>query len=186
MSRIIDNLIAFKMLTMLITPFEKTPAFKLGIIDATGHNVIKPSKFTTDDQKEAYSYLIRLIFNIKKLLGKLPGGDSNIKNLIAAYWMVKETYQHKKSLVNLEEDLIALVNSNVILVEEQISVKKFLRKLQEDGEGGAPANSTGGPGADPVSVKQTVISKKAAKKYKEGNVTPSPIIGMARRPKPVE
>ena len=183
MSRIIDNLIAFKMLTMLITPFEKTPAFKLGIIDATGHNLIKPSKFTTDDQKEAYSYLIRLIFNIKKLLGKLPGGDSNIKNLIAAYWMVKETYQHKKSLVNLEEDLIALVNSNVILVEEQISVKKFLRKLQEDGEGGGGIGNVTGAG---VSTDKTVVSKKAAKKYKEGNSTPTPIIGMAKRAPPVE
>jgi hypothetical protein len=34
MSRIVDNLIAYRILKMLVTNFDDTEAFKLGIIDA--------------------------------------------------------------------------------------------------------------------------------------------------------
>ena len=36
MSRTIDNVIAFRILYMLVTPFDATDAFRLGIIDANG------------------------------------------------------------------------------------------------------------------------------------------------------
>ena len=91
MARIVDNLIAYRILSMLVTPFEETDAYKLGIIDKDGHNLIKPSKLTMSEQKDAYSYLTRLVFNMKKIINKLPGSDSRIRNLIAAFWLVKES-----------------------------------------------------------------------------------------------
>ena len=36
-----DNLIAFKILHMLVTPFENTDAYKFGIIDKDGHPLRK-------------------------------------------------------------------------------------------------------------------------------------------------
>ena len=36
MSRIVDNLVAYRILSMLVTPFDETEAYKLGIIDAHG------------------------------------------------------------------------------------------------------------------------------------------------------
>ena len=83
MSRIIDNLIAYRILSMLVTPFTDTTAFKLNIIDASGKNLKKASTLKTSEERDAYSYLHRLVFNMKKILLKLPGGDSKIKNLIA-------------------------------------------------------------------------------------------------------
>lgn len=162
-SRLIDNLIAAKLLYMLVTPFDKTDAFKLGIIDAKG-KVLRPANtLKNDKEKDAYNYLTRLIFNVKRLINKLPGGENNLKNLTAAYFMVKEKYEGRSSYIN-EKQFTALVEKldRVTLVEEQIAVEKAL-KLQEEGEGGAPANVTGAG----VSTDKPVVKKKDIKKYQK-------------------
>jgi hypothetical protein len=143
--RIVDNLIAYRILSMLVTPFEKSDAFKLGIIDAKGKILKKQSQLTTSEERDAYTYLQRLVFNLKRLLNKLPGGDKYTKNLIAAYFLIKESYQNSNDS-NLDQRFHTLLETidqkNIILVEEEIMVKKF---LYEEGEGGAiAANNTSG------------------------------------------
>jgi hypothetical protein len=56
MSRTIDNLIAYKVLRMLVTNFTDTEAFKLGIIDAKGKNLRKANTLTTTEEKDAYTF----------------------------------------------------------------------------------------------------------------------------------
>lgn len=176
MSRIIDNLIAYKILTMLITPFEETEAYKLGIIDKDGKNLIKTSKMDSSDQKESYSYLTRLVFNVKKIINRLPGGDSRLKNLVAALWMVKESYENKRTV--MFEDYNKLLRSNVVLVEEEIQVREFLeqkkQELDEDGVGAAVVNTTGAA----VSTDIAVPKKKDVDKYKVKNLG---VLSMTRR-----
>jgi len=152
-SRMIDNLIAVRMLYMLVTPFEKTKAYELGIIDADGKILRKASELTTDDEKDAYNYLTRLVFNVKRLINKLPGGESKLKNFVAAYFLIKESYKKKSTIVN-EEELIRLCEQDIILVEEQIQVEKILEEIA--------ANATGAA----VSTNEPVIKKKDLKKYK--------------------
>ena len=41
MSRVIDALVAYRVLKLLVTPFNKTKAFALGIIDEKGKVLIK-------------------------------------------------------------------------------------------------------------------------------------------------
>lgn len=120
---------------MLVTPFNQTDAFKLGIIDADGTLLIKPSNFETVEQKEAYTYLDRLVFNLKRMLSKLPGGDSKLKNIVAAFYLIKEAYENVTQID--ENKLVKLVESDVVLIEEHLIVKDFL--LSED----APTNSAG-------------------------------------------
>ena len=84
MSRLIDNLVAYRILTMLIKPFDDTQAYKLGIIDAKGKNLRKSSTLKTSAEKDAYTYLNRLVFNMKKIINRLPGGESKLKSLVAA------------------------------------------------------------------------------------------------------
>lgn len=165
MSRIVDNLIAYRVLSMMVTPFEDTAAFKLGIIDKTGKNLKKTSELRTSEERDAYTYLNRLVFNMKKIINRLPGGESKLKTIIAALFLVKEYYTNKDRTTSLMEDkylrlLEKMEKDGVILVEEEIEVKKFLSKLQEEGEGGAPANNTAG-----ASVNEPVIKKKDVKKY---------------------
>ena len=145
MSRIVDNLIAYKILSMLVTPFDKTDAFRLGIIDASGKVLIPSKDLKTEEEKTAYDYLHRLVFNIKRLLNRLPGGDNLTKNLVAAYFLVKESYETYNTLdaENRFDQLLEYVDANnLILVEETIIVQRFL-------EDGAIANVTGAGIANP-------------------------------------
>ena len=71
MSRVIDAFIAYRILKLLVTPFNKTDAFKLGIIDDKGKVLIKSKQITNQRQRKAYTLLIRFVFNLKKLLAKV-------------------------------------------------------------------------------------------------------------------
>lgn len=180
MSRVIDNLIAYRVLSMLVKPIVDTDAYKLGIVDNKGRNLIKPSQFENEQQRNAYTYLHRLVFNMKKIINKLPGGENKIKSLVAAYFLIKEYYEkNDRSTSMMEDKFIRIMESNVVLVEETILIEKIKKELDEDGEGGAPANSTGAA----VSTDAPAIKKKDISKYKQANA--GAIIGMSRRAKPV-
>ena len=45
MGRVIDALIAYRLLKLLVTPFKKTKAYQLGIIDDKGKVLIKAKEF---------------------------------------------------------------------------------------------------------------------------------------------
>jgi hypothetical protein len=143
---------------MLVTPFEETSAYRLGIIDKTGKNLKKASSLKTTEEKDAYSYLHRLVFNMKKIINKLPGGESKLKSLIAALFLVKEYYESGSRTTSLMEEryskIMEVLKNNVTLVEEENSVKRF---LNEEGI----ANVTGAA----VSTDQPKIDKKNIKKY---------------------
>ena len=71
MSRVIDALVAYRVLKLLVTPFNKTKAFELGIIDEKG-KVLKKSKQIKDPkERNAYTLLIRFVFNLKRMLAKV-------------------------------------------------------------------------------------------------------------------
>lgn len=164
-SRIIDNLIAYRILYMLVTPFKDTKAYKLGIIDDKGTNLRKMSTLKTSEERDAYTYLNRLVFNMKKIIAKLPGGDSKLTNLVAALFLVKEYYVSKDRTTSLMEHrlqhVLEEVNKGVVFVEEEIELSRFLT-LQEEGEGGVPTNNTSGAAVD-----QPKIGKKNIKKYQQ-------------------
>jgi len=157
MSRIVDNLIAYKILTMLVTNFEDTKAYKLGIIDKSGKNLKKASTLKTTEEKDAYTYLQRLVFNMKKIINKI-GGENKLKSLVAALWLVKETYESgSRSTALMEEkfdNIMKLLDNRVSLAEEEILVKKFLADE-------APANATGAA----VSTDAPKIDKKNIKQF---------------------
>lgn len=150
MSQLVDNLIAFRILYKLVEPFDKTDAFKLGIIDKDGKLLRDADSLKTQDEKDAYNYLTRLVFNLKRLLAKLPGGSSKLSSLVASYFLIKESI-NTKNFDNIEERFLTLhtsLNENVCLVEEQLLVEKFLVLMADDllsEEGGAavPTNSVG-------------------------------------------
>ena len=176
MSQIVDNLIAYRVLTMLIKPFSETDAFKLGIIDNKGKNLIKPSSLSTTEEKSAYTFLHRLVFNMKKIINKLPGGESKLKSFISAYFLIREYYEkNDRSTSMMEQKFHKLMQTDAILAEEAILVEKFIKKIEEDGEGGAPANVTGAG----VSTDIPVPKKKDLDKYKQTNQ--AGVVSMARR-----
>lgn len=84
MSRIIDTYTVYKIIKKLTTDWEDTEAFKLGIIDDDGKVLRKYKTLDTNKEKEAYTVLDRFVFNMKRLLQKLPGGRSKFGSYAAA------------------------------------------------------------------------------------------------------
>lgn len=175
MSRIVDNLIAYRILTMLVQPFKETKAYQLGIVDETGKVLKKTADLKTSEEKDAYTYLHRLVFKMKRIINRLPGGESRLRNIVAAYWLVKESYESgDRSTSQIQQkfdDVIKLMHNNVILAEEEITVRQYL-KIFEDigGAAGAPANATGAG----VSTDIPVI-RKNGRKFASFNVSPEVI-----------
>ena len=95
MGRAIDSLIVFRFLKLLVTPFDKTKAYELGIIDERGKNLRKANKLNTEEERESYTILHRLVFNIKKLIEKVPGGKTKLGSYAAALFLIKEHTKDK-------------------------------------------------------------------------------------------
>ena len=131
MADVADLVLIYQFIKRLTTPFNKTEAYKLGLIDDKGKKLKKAS---TSEEKKAMGYFDRLVFNIKRLLEKLPGGSSRIASYGAALWLIKEgkidrEYSESEIATGLYEAMDEL--------DEKTNRK--LNELMED----APANATG-------------------------------------------
>ena len=103
MGRAIDLFVTYRFIKLLVTPFEKTEAFKLGIIDEKGARVLpppiagirqtKPEPLRTSEEKNAYTILHKLVFNIKKIFGKVPGLRTKLGTYAAALFLLKDTFK---------------------------------------------------------------------------------------------
>jgi len=127
----LDNLWTIKIIGMLATPFKETAAFKFGIIDENGKYLKKSSELKTQEEKSAFDLLDRFVFSLKKLINKTPGGESRLKSLTAAYFLIKE------NMGNLSEE-VEFLNLDSVTAAQMLFVQSILEDI-----GGAPVNSTG-------------------------------------------
>ena len=103
MGRAIDLFVTYRFIKLLVTPFKDTDAFKLGIIDEKGNRVMpppiagvrqtKPKALGTIEEKSAYTILHKLVFNIKKIFGKVPGLRTKLGTYAAALFLLKDTFK---------------------------------------------------------------------------------------------
>ena len=103
MGRAIDLFVTYRFIKLLVTPFKDTDAFKLGIIDKDGNRIMpppkggvrqtKPETLSTSEEKAAYTVLHKLVFNIKKLFGKVPGLRTKLGTYAAALFLLKDTFK---------------------------------------------------------------------------------------------
>jgi len=88
-SRAADLVYTFRFLKVLTTPWEETNAYKLGIIGPDGKRD-KSQPLDTSKRKDAYTPFLRLGYNIKRLLDRLPGTRSKLGSLAAGLFLIKE------------------------------------------------------------------------------------------------
>ena len=103
MGRAIDLFVTYRFIKLLVTPFEKTDAYKLGIIDENGNRIMpppkggvrqtKPASLNTTEEKNAYTILHKLVFNIKKIFAKVPGLRTKLGTYAAALFLLKDTFK---------------------------------------------------------------------------------------------
>lgn len=86
-----DLVYTLRFLRLLTTDFVDTKAFKLGIIDQDGKRN-RDVNISSQEQRDAYTRFHRLVFNIKKLIEKVPGGKHKIASYAAALYLLKEEF----------------------------------------------------------------------------------------------
>ena len=86
--RAIDTVIVFRVLKLLTTPWKEQAAFEHGLIDEKGKRTKKKPK--SSKEKDAYTFLHRLIFNLKRIMEMIPFGKTRIASYAAALFLVKE------------------------------------------------------------------------------------------------
>ncbi len=100
--RAIDLFVAYRFLRILTTPWEKQPAFEHGIIDKNGKLLRRANTLTTAEEKSSFTLLHRLIYNLKRILHKIPLVKSKLGTYATALYLLK---QHFADQVE-EEDTI--------------------------------------------------------------------------------
>ena len=89
-SRAIDLLITYRVIKLLVTPFEKQEAFAAGIIDKDGKVLKKNKDLKTEKEKSSYTFLHRFVFNLKRILAKVGVSSSIASFGVALAILLKE------------------------------------------------------------------------------------------------
>lgn len=171
MGRFVDSVITYRILKLLTTPFDKTKAFQLGIVDSKGKELKKMRQLNTVAERDAYTLLHRLVYRLKKIVEKVPLQNKKLLSYAAALSLIREhmDYQHEPiELESLYLDKIKLnLSEEIDIIEHYLSKNTltFREYLEED----IPANNAGGGGIAGLDAATMGVSKKAAKKYKQQN-----------------
>ena len=128
MGRAIDLFVTYRFLKILTTPFEKMDAYKLGIIDEKGNRIKKPSstkpavELSTTELKNSYTILHKLVFNIKKIFGKVPGLRTKVGTYAAALFLLKDTFKESVDDPDMfEKEFMKYLKENNIEFDDSIS-----------------------------------------------------------------
>lgn len=131
-----DLFYAFRFLKLLTTPWEKMKAYELGVIDEKG-KVIKPPSQRSSEDKSAYTVFHKLVFNVKRLLEKLPFGKTKLASYAAALFLIKEhthmsEKQIKKTLEKIFDEPIDITISENTWYESEHGLSKGTYVLRTD------------------------------------------------------
>ena len=151
MGRLVDSVIAYRILRMLTTPFEDTDAFKLGIINAKGKELKPMRSLNSVNERDAYTILHRMVFRIKRIIEKVPVDNKKLVTFAAALSLVKENYQNNCEPIDLELQYInrlkADLTEEIKYVVENLHTKRIHTFKQFSEDAAAPiANNAGSPG----------------------------------------
>jgi|SRR6056300_54507 hypothetical protein len=119
MGRAIDLFVTYRFIRLLTTAFEKSDAYKMGIIDEKGQRTDK--KLTTSAEKNAYTVLHKLVFNIKKIFEKVPGLRTKLGTYAAALFLLKDTFkEHVEDPQMFEKEFLKYLKENNIELDDSI------------------------------------------------------------------
>ena len=122
-SRAVDLLITYRIMKLLITPFEKQEAFKYGIIDKQG-KVLKPWRTINSTlEKQSYTILHRFVFNLKRILKKVGLGGRLGTFAVALATLIRENKEFKQHQKLIESTVIKYLKKE----------KLYEELLQEEG-----------------------------------------------------
>jgi len=111
-NRPVDLLIAYRVIKMLVTPFDKQPAFKYGIIDKNGKVLQKYRTIKGTLEKRSYTVLHRFVFNLKRILSKVGIRGKLGSFAVAAALLLKENKEYFEYIDTIESTIITYLKEN--------------------------------------------------------------------------
>ena len=89
---VVDTVIVFRILKMMTRKWSEMDAYKFGLIDDNGKR-IKSVKPKTSEEKNSFTLLHRLVFNLKRVLELLPFGRTRLASYAASLALLKEHFE---------------------------------------------------------------------------------------------
>ena len=127
-SRAVDALITYRIIKLLVTPFERQEAFKYGIIDADGKVLKKSKTLKTERERKAYTVLHRFIFNLKRILKRVGLGSRIGSFAVALALLIKENKEYEQHKLIIESAIVTYLkqsNQYTDLLNEEGEVPTF-------------------------------------------------------------
>ena len=126
MGTAIDLFVTYRFIKLLVTPFNKTEAFKLGIIDDKGIRQVvpgtdKPTPLNLVKERNAYTVLHKLVFNIKRIFAKVPGLGSKVGTYAAALFLLKDTFKESVDPKMFVREFLKFIKENDIKLDDTIT-----------------------------------------------------------------
>jgi len=125
-----DFAYAIRFLKLLVTPFDKTDAFKLGVIDDKGKVLKKGKERKTREEKDSYTVFHRLVFNLKKIipLGKLGSYASALFLIREHTGMTDEEIENALNKAELTLDDFIHESSHYVTDFEELKIGTYILK----------------------------------------------------------
>ena len=100
-NRAVDLIITYRVIKLLVTPFNKQEAYKYGIIDDKGKVLRKFKTLHKSEEKKSYTVLHRFVFNLKRILQKVGLGGRLGSFAVALGLLIKEdkSYEPYKQII---------------------------------------------------------------------------------------
>ena len=117
----IDLFVAYRFLRILTTSWKDQEAFKLGIIDKDGKLLRKANTLTKPEEKKAFTLLHRLVFNLKRILHKIPAVRSKLGTYATALYLLKQHFENQvEEEDTVEKAFTGWLKDNGYLTQEEL------------------------------------------------------------------
>ena len=97
-SRAFDTFLVYRIISTLVTDWDKQPAFEHGIIAKKAKLLRRSRSLKTKAERDTITIFHRLIFNLKRLIEKIPGGSSKLGTYAAGLFLIKEEIDTERLL----------------------------------------------------------------------------------------
>ena len=125
-SAAVDVFVAYRFLRILTTAWEDQEAFKHGIIDKDGKLLRKANTLTKSEEKASFTMLHHLVFNLKRILHKIPGVKTKIGTYATALYLLKQGFPTVEN-----EKTVELVFKNWLIDNGLCADDELLEDVQQ-------------------------------------------------------
>ena len=113
-NRAVDLVITYRVIKLLVTPFERQEAYKQGIIDKDGNVLRKFNTLKTTAEKKSYTMLHRFVFNLKRILKRVGLGGRLGSFAVALALLLRENKEYEQHKIPVSYTHLTLPTKRIV------------------------------------------------------------------------